>query len=241
MPIFEGNSIQAAITKGLAVLKLPRDEVNVEVITEGKRGLFGIGRKPAVVNLKPNLPASPTTPTVTTIKAASPAVVTKPKVIKPKATKRNDLQTATDHIVAYLEAITAALSIPTQIKVTAEKDNLVFHLQTAREGFLIGKHGQKINALQYLAQTAFNHYTHLKKRIILNVGDYRQRRTAILKKVADNAAREVIATGRPYTLDPMPSFERKQIHQRLQDNQYVTTHSEGVEPHRYVVVSLHTK
>ncbi len=259
MPTFKGNSIQDAIDNGLAALHLQREAVTIEVITEGKHGLFGIGRKPAVVNLKPiateKKPTVQNTDKVTKSNNKQPnnqmphkkAVKAttnnkKAKIVKQQQTtkkpKKDDLQVAIDKVVAYLTAITKELHIDTTISVTNNKDEIVFHMHTEREGFLIGKHGQKINALQYLARTVFDRQVHSSKRIVLNVGDYRQRRAAILKKVTDNAAREVIATGRPYMLDAMPSFERKQIHQRLQDNKYVTTHSEGVEPHRYVIVSL---
>ena len=269
MPTFEGNSIQDAIDNGLAALHLQREEVTIEVITEGKHGLFGIGRKPAVVNLKPITLSQPAKQIISNktdknkknsvlvnatskssgnnkqhvkqVSANAKATTSNKKVVKQQqATKKpqDDLQVAVTKVVTYLEAVTKALHIDTTIDVTQSKDEIVFHMHTAREGFLIGKHGQKINALQYLARTVFDHQIRSSKHITLNVGDYRQRRTAVLKKVADNAAREVIATGRPYMLDAMPSFERKQIHQRLQDNKYVTTHSEGVEPHRYVVVSL---
>lgn len=247
MPTFKGNSIQDAIDNGLAALHLQREAVTIEVITEGKHGLFGIGRKPAVVNLKPiateKKPTVQNTDKVTKSNNKQPNNQTPHKeavkaTINNKKPKKDDLQVAIDKVVAYLTAITKELHIDTTISVTNNKDEIVFHMHTEREGFLIGKHGQKINALQYLARTVFDCQVHSSKRIVLNVGDYRQRRAAILKKVADNAAREVIATGRPYMLDAMPSFERKQIHQRLQDNKYVTTHSEGVEPHRYVIVSL---
>lgn len=258
MPTFEGNSIQDAIDNGLATLHLQREEVTIEVITEGKRGLFGIGRKPAVVNLKPIIKKRPPKSSneidenkkskslVNRIsnnkkQHAKATISNKNKNIKQQQVAKkpqDDLQIAIDKVVTYLVTITKELHIDTTISVTQSKDEIVFHMHTAREGFLIGKHGQKINALQYLARTVFDHQIRSSKHITLNVGDYRQRRTAVLKKVADNAAREVIATGRPYMLDAMPSFERKQIHQRLQDNKYVTTHSEGVEPHRYVVVSL---
>ncbi len=107
----------------------------------------------------------------------------------------------------------------------------------AKEAQLIGKHGKIINAIQYLAQTEFNRYGKAKWTIMVNVGDYRERRDAAVKRLAQKTARDVVATGAAVYLDPMPAFERKAIHSALSDNAYVETHSEGVDPRRYVVIT----
>ena len=112
-----------------------------------------------------------------------------------------------------------------------------YQIATDKEALLIGKHGKIINAIQYLAQTEFNHYGKAKWTIMLNVGDYRERRDAAVRRLAEKSAREVIARGTSVYLDPMPAFERKAIHATLADNAYVTTHSEGNDPRRYVVIT----
>lgn len=103
---------------------------------------------------------------------------------------------------------------------------------------MIGKHGRTINALQSLAQVFLNHKRFSKLEVTLDVANYRERRVETLTRLAENMAREVVATGKPVYLDPMPSFERKQIHSVLADNEHVMTYSAGTEPKRAVVITL---
>lgn len=242
MPTFEGSTIQAAIQKGLTHLNLERDAVNVEVVSEGRKGFLGIGRKPAIVSLT----ALPVTPPKTAVKPqAKPskvaAAVTAPTAPQPQqmtpAHKRDDEQ-ALQAVKAYLSAMAAAIDAPAQLKLErASKNRLTIQLITKKEGLLIGHHGKTINALQYLGQVYLNHHAHSKFTLLLNVGDYRERRNGILARLADKTAREAIATGQATLLEPMPSFERKQIHAHLADSPHVITYSEGEEPHRYVVIA----
>jgi spoIIIJ-associated protein len=202
----------------------------VDVIQEGKKGLFGIGKKAAIVNLNPRVVETQT----------QPIAPTKPKHHRPKkettAPKRDD-QTAIALVQSYLEDIVRELEIAATIENTRRGDKVWFEIATDKEALLIGKHGKIINAIQYLAQTEFNRFGKSKWTIMLNVGDYRQRRDAAVRRLAGKTAREVIARGAAVYLDPMPAFERKAIHAELADNAYVETHSEGVDPRRYVVIT----
>ncbi|KRM35010.1 R3H domain protein [Agrilactobacillus composti DSM 18527 = JCM 14202] len=154
-----------------------------------------------------------------------------------RPSRKADNKKVLKDLEAYITSICATLETPVQVKVAHARNEVVYQLDTNKEGLVIGKHGRTINSLQYLAQTYFNHFGRGKLRIVLNVGNYRQRREDTLKHLADRAAREVIATGKPYLLDDMPSFERKVIHQQLANNNHVDTTSEGKEPHRYVIIS----
>ncbi|ANK60609.1 RNA-binding cell elongation regulator Jag/EloR [Loigolactobacillus backii] len=258
MPTFEGNSIQDAIQKGLAHMKVIRDAVTVEVVSEGRKGFFGLGRKPAIVSLElitTKLKAAQSITKENEPKVEKKEPVSKPKVtvessnsVTPKPKSRQQLQVMTpehkqqdkkalDGVRAYLMAITKQIPATATINMQrAPRNQLTFHLVTKQEGLLIGHHGKTINALQYLGQVYLNHQAHSKFALLLDVGDYRERRTGILQRLADKTARETIATGKPIMLDAMPAFERKQIHAHLAENNYVITHSEGDEPHRYVVV-----
>jgi len=222
MPTFQGKSIQAAITAGLATMKVARDAVNVEVISEGKRGFLGFGKQPAEVNL--------------TLIPATPAA--KPEVVAPTPTpeSQRDDQTALNHVQTFLADTIKAMGIDVQISMSQKGSTVDFQLTTSQDALLIGKHGKIINALQYLAQTLFNHQGKRKLTIMLDVGDYRSRRAATVERLATKSAREVVATGKSVYLDAMPSFERKVIHTALADHEFVTTRSEGRDPYRYVVV-----
>ena len=104
-------------------------------------------------------------------------------------------------------------------------------------GVLIGRHGQMIDALQYLAN-AIAHRTvgDDRRRIVIDAAGYRTRRSATLETMARRSAEQASATGRPVALEPMSAVERRLVHESLKDDPEVETASEGTEPHRYVVV-----
>lgn len=245
MPTFQGATIQKAIATGLEAMQAGRDQISVEVVQEGKKGVLGLGRKPAIVNLQLNEPSNAAT-AVAEAEAVPAAKPDKPKrrpplpplpeALRRDGTKRDD-QTAIALVQSYLEDITNQLGLAATIDNERRGDQVWFDLTTAKDALLIGKHGKIINAIQFLAQTEFNHYGKSKWTIMLNVGDYRERRDTAVRRLAEKTAREVVARGTAVYLDPMPSFERKAIHQALADNAYVETHSEGTDPRRYVVIT----
>jgi spoIIIJ-associated protein len=100
---------------------------------------------------------------------------------------------------------------------------------------VIGKHGQTIDAIQYLAN-AVSRTSGAEHEIVVDAAGYRARRTASLEAVARRSARQAAATGNAVELDPMTAVERKIVHEALKDDPEVETQSEGTEPNRYVVV-----
>ena len=105
-------------------------------------------------------------------------------------------------------------------------------------GILIGKRGQTLDSLQYLANLAVNKNSDTYYKVKIDTEDYRNRRRETLENLARNIAYKVKRTKRAYPLEPMNPFERRIIHSALQNDKYVTTHSEGDEPYRHVVVTL---
>lgn len=189
-------------------------------------------------------PASANATAVKSVTPAPAAPVARPAaqpapapVATAETENRNDEQAVKD-LALYLTDLTQRLGAPSLVRIDRQSGDrqIVFHLDTAKEGLLIGKHGRSINSLQYISQTFFNHRGRTHQAIVLNVGDYRERRERVLASVAKRTARNVIADHQAVYLDPMPSFERKQIHTLLADSPYVETYSEGVDPERYVVV-----
>ncbi|WP_179393812.1 RNA-binding cell elongation regulator Jag/EloR [Lacticaseibacillus absianus] len=242
MPTFQGATIQKAIDAGLQALGVAREQVAVEVIQEGKRGLLGFGKQLAIVNLNVITPAEPEALPVEPA-TLGPSAASVPETGGLKAhlphhqgPKRDD-QTAIALVQSYLEDVTRELGLAATIDNERRGDYVWFQISTDKEALLIGKHGKIINAIQYLAQTEFNHYGKSKWTIMLNVGDYRERRDAAVRRLAEKSAREVLARGASVYLDPMPAFERKAIHATLADSAYVETHSEGSDPRRYVVIT----
>lgn len=172
--------------------------------------------------------------------AAHDAAATTPTPRTPAeiAARQAANETAIRDFSAYLLEVVKQLGIAADLDVDFGNRYATLNFNTAKQGLLIGKHGRTINALQDLAQVYMNHHGASHVNVVLDVDDYRDRRVATLKRLAESTAREVIATGKQVFLDPMPSFERKLIHAELANNHHVTTFSEGREPHRAVVVAI---
>lgn len=105
-------------------------------------------------------------------------------------------------------------------------------------GVLIGKRGQTLDSLQYLTNLAVNKQSDHYVKVKLDTEDYRKRRKDTLENLAKNISYKVKRTKRPVALEPMNPFERRVIHSALQNDRFVSTHSEGEEPYRHVVVTL---
>ncbi|MBP2626768.1 MAG: single-stranded nucleic acid binding protein [Firmicutes bacterium] len=138
----------------------------------------------------------------------------------------------------FLENIFDLMKLEVQIEKIVKQDNTVFNIRGNDLGILIGKHGQTLDALQYLTNLAANRDTDSKVRIVLDVEEYRQRRAETLTRLASRLADNVRRRGEKVVLEPMSSNERKIIHMALQNDQRVVTYSEGEEPYRKVVIAL---
>ncbi|RRK10524.1 KH domain-containing protein [Lactiplantibacillus garii] len=180
-----------------------------------------------------------TVQTQTPVKSEKPAQPATP-VRSPEeiAARQAANEQAVRDLSAYLLEVVKELGITADLDVDFGNRYATLNFDTAKQGLLIGKHGRTINALQDLAQVYMNHHGASHVNVVLDVDDYRDRREATLKRLAESTAREAIATGKQVFLDPMPSFERKLIHAELANNRHVTTFSEGRDPHRAVVVAI---
>ena len=146
-----------------------------------------------------------------------------------------------DRAKKFLFDVFAAMNVEVKIDISESDENVILNLTEKKSAALIGKHGQNLDALQYLTNLAANKDSEDKVRFILNVGDYRERREIILKKMAKSAADRVVRTRKEVKLEPMSRHERLIIHTALQDHKRVETHSYGNEPGRHIVVSLKKK
>ena len=105
-------------------------------------------------------------------------------------------------------------------------------------GYLIGYRGEVLNALQDILSNIANKNSEEKIRVVLNIGNYREKRTKDLEILADKIAKSVMKSGKSITLEPMSAFERKVIHTKLQEYENIDTHSVGEEPNRKVVIEI---
>ena len=156
-------------------------------------------------------------------------------VIKVKV--KNNIE---DDIREFLSKIFNAMDIEVEIiiKTDIDNNNVEVELKGNDMGILIGKRGQTLDSLQYLTNLAVNRNSEDYYKVKIDTEDYRKRRKETLENLAKNIAYKVKRTKRPVSLEPMNPFERRVIHSALQNDRFVTTHSEGEEPYRHVVVTL---
>jgi spoIIIJ-associated protein len=193
---------------------LDRDSVRFEVVTEGERGLLGVGYTPARV--------------------VAAAAAPEPQLTPPRIASE-DLGDDESAVQELLERVAAAVSATCTVTMTSRDDQLIATLGGADLGLLIGRHGQTIDALQYLAN-ALAHRRGSERRVVVDAAGYRGRREAALHAMAHRTAERAAATGSPVALEPMTAVERKVVHEFLKEDPEVETTSEGSEPNRYVVV-----
>jgi spoIIIJ-associated protein len=190
---------------------IDRDAVQFQVVSEGERGLLGVGYTPARV--------------VATVER--PGETAPPRAEEGEAAVAHEL----------LERTLVALGVSASVKVD-EDDEAVTATVTGNDiGVLIGRHGQMIDALQYLANAiAHRAVGDDRRRIVVDAAGYRARRASTLEALARRSAEQASATRSRVELEPMSAVERRLVHEALKDDPEVSTESEGVEPHRYVVV-----
>ncbi len=333
---FEATSVDAAIAKGLQQLRLAREDVEVQVIQEAKKGFLGLGAKDAIVAIhyterevseidattddllafsdlgqentsavvpSEDLEDQPSENTDTEINSvtdeieeevvestsfeeapetqgaeseseqeveeelASDEVTTEksePSINEETFTKEatiaeveveseeaaetavqadQDLELVdedfkdVEHVAEYLIDVLASYLVDANIEVEDRGRTVIYNIQTEKKGLVIGKHGKIINSLETLAQVMTHQYVRPHVKVIVNVGNYRERRQETLARLARKTADQVANSKQPVFLDPLPAAERKIIHAQLARYSYIATHSEGKEPHRYLVVS----
>ena len=140
----------------------------------------------------------------------------------------------------FLKEVFAAMELAVELNIQYNKEtgNLEIDFAGDDMGILIGKRGQTLDSLQYLTNLAVNKHSDNYYKVKIDTEDYRKRRKETLENLAKNIAYKVKRTKRSVSLEPMNPFERRIIHSALQNDRYVTTHSEGDEPYRHVVVTL---
>lgn len=159
---------------------------------------------------------------------------------KPAVIQARVKLTVEDKAVGFLNEVFAAMNLNVVIEaVYNELDRqLDINLNGDEMGILIGKRGQTLDSLQYLVSLVVNKEAEEYIRVKVDTENYRKRRRETLENLAKNIAYKVKRSRRPVALEPMNPYERRIIHSALQNDKYVTTHSEGEEPYRHVVVTL---
>lgn len=255
-----GKTVEDAVQAALAALGAQREDVDVEVLEEPKKGIFGIGSRDAKVRVtvkevpQAETPAEPekeepAAEPEQAARAAEPAAEKaaeapekepEPEKSEAPADRDAERQEVAKAAKAFLEQVFAAMGMDLIIEkfVSRKDDAIVLKLHGDGIGVLIGKHGQTLDALQYLTNLAANKGRKGWNRVVLDAENYRQRRRQTLERLAKNLADRVKRTHRKAMLEPMNPYERKIVHMSLQNDPKVTTYSEGEEPYRKVVIDL---
>jgi spoIIIJ-associated protein len=188
--------------------------VRFQVLTEGERGLLGVGFAPARV-----------------IASVDPGAVV---AEAPPADDDSELGAEVREI---LDRILEAIGIRARIEIREDDETLLATIAGGELGLVIGKHGQTIDAVQYLINAiVWRGQGDDRKQVVIDAAGYRARREATLDSLAVRSAERATSSGREVELDPMTAVERKVVHVRLKDFPGVTTRSEGTEPNRFVVI-----
>ena len=159
---------------------------------------------------------------------------------KPAIIKARVKSSVEDIAKDFLNSVFAAMNLTVLVDIKFDEVNNSMNIDLSGDemGILIGKRGQTLDSLQYLVSLVVNkdveNYIHVK----VDTENYRQRRKETLENLAKNISYKVKRTKKPVSLEPMNPYERRIIHSALQNDKYVTTHSEGDEPYRHVVVVL---
>jgi spoIIIJ-associated protein len=190
---------------------LDKSAVHFQVVTEGERGLLGVGFAPAKV--------------VATVSAAAAVA---------DAVDESELAAETRELVTR---IVDGIGVTGRIDVDESDEVITVSCVGSDLGMLIGRHGQTIDALQYLANAVmWRRHPDDRKEVIVDAAGYRDRRRVALEALALRSADRALSDHEPVELEPMTAVERKVVHLRLKEFDGVETTSEGTEPNRYVVV-----
>lgn len=136
----------------------------------------------------------------------------------------------------FLEGLIEKMGVDASVYTGEDDEAVKLEVTGADAGSLIGYRGETLYALQYLTALVYNKSGESDKRVLLDVENYREKRKVTLEALANKMASQVKRTGRKASLEPMNPYERRILHAALQDDKYVTTVSEGVEPNRHVVI-----
>ena len=218
---------------------LDKEQIDFQTLSEGERGLMGVGREPARVLARLLvLPSDADRAAARTARRPAPAEQRGRRTERrPAAPRLPDAEGAlAEQVGGIVTAICGGIGLDATVHVGQAADGLVATVEGDDLGLLIGKHGHTIDAVQYLVNAIALRGQEDAAPIVVDAQDYRRRREAVLRDTAERAAHEALATGQPVALEPMSSAERKIVHLALQERGDVVTESGGREPNRCVVV-----
>ena len=226
--ISEGKTTNEAIEKGLKILNVSKNKVDIKVLeNEEKRSFFSI-----------------LTPRVVKVQLTLKDVEEEHKIVKKEINLSQEEQDiAVKNVEEFLKEFLNKLEKDEKIEysIKADKSGVYVNINDKNLGYLIGYRGETLYALQNVLSAIAGKKIENKVRVFLDIESYRTKREKTLEELAEKISKTVIKTKKSITLEPMQAYERKIIHSKLQNNELVTTKSIGEEPRRRVVISFKNK
>ena len=262
---FSAKNVDDAITEACEALMVTSDRLDYEVITSGSSGFLGIASKPAIIKARIKEEVKEEAIPVKEEKKDEPVAVKKEEVkpvkkVQAKPEEKTEVKADTkteekkaekvkvpvnsEELIAkangFLKDVFAAMNMEVNLNTRFNENENILEVELTGDemGVLIGKRGQTLDSLQYLISLVVNRDTDDYIHVKVDTENYRERRKATLENLAKNISYKVRKTRHSVALEPMNPYERRIIHSALQNDRYVTTHSEGDEPFRRVVVTL---
>ncbi|MCR5059843.1 MAG: protein jag [Saccharofermentans sp.] len=223
------ESVEESVKAALKELGATKDQVNIEVIQEPSAGFLGVGKKDAEVK-------------VTLIDKEQPIASSDDSdddtYYGDDESFEGDTATeAEDAAVNFVAEVLSGIGIHGNMDSYREDDTIYISVTGSDCASAIGRHGETLDAISYMTNLIANKHSDERVHVHLDVGGYKKHREQVLKNLAGKAASRAVRTGRKVDMEPMNPAQRRLVHAYLQDFEGVTTHSEGTEPNRHIVVT----
>ncbi len=215
---FTGKSVDQAIEKGLEELGVSREQVDVEIVREASRGVFGLGGEEALVRL--------------TQRSRQPAITSE----SPAASAADGATVAKETLETLLRWMGLNARVEANLDTEQGEETLILNILGHDLGILIGRRGETLHDLEFITRLLVQRRTNQQPKLTVDVESYRTRRERILRELAKRMGERVETSKQPITLEAMPPNERRIVHIALRDHPNVTTQSIGEGDHRRVMI-----
>jgi len=229
----EAKSVDLAVDKGLQMLGLSREEVEVKIINEGSM------LKKAVVEIYTFASNEERQEYLKSNKEKKEVKLVKTENADDTTVEINTegVEEVTEVVTEFLNSLLTHMQTPGTVSRGVRNGDVIFKINGEAINNLIGYHGETLEAIQYILNTIVrNRVPNYHKKVYIDVENYRRKRQDTVEGMAERIAKKVLTTKRSIKLEPMNSFERKAIHNLLTGIEHIDTHSEGVEPNRCLVI-----
>ncbi|MGD0275158.1 MAG: RNA-binding cell elongation regulator Jag/EloR [Syntrophales bacterium] len=235
----EGRTIDEAIENACNKFQVPREKLNIEILSEGISGFLGIGSKKArikasLLNLDITLdePICTVSNPITSRLSIEPPRETDSK----PAASQSGLNGAAEKARVFLEGLLTRMDLASPVKAVETDDQIILNIQWDGGGLVIGKRGQNLDALQYLVNKAINHSSHDRKMIVIDTESYRKRREESLVALANKVGQKVKKTSKAVTISHLNAHDRRIVHMALQNDESIATKSRGEGEFRKIII-----